>query len=69
MGRDAAAGHAEMVMNCLDDRWQYSDTTMQAAASEGRLNVFDALKRGSSCTPSMREEVVTIAAGRDGDNG
>lgn len=42
---------------------------MQAAASEGRLDVIDALKaRGYSCTPSMCEEAAAVAVGRDEDN-
>ena len=43
-----AAGHADMVMYCLElsrqyPEWEYRDSTMLAAASEQRWHVIDAL--------------------------
>lgn len=57
------SGILQYIMSCV--WWRYSDTMVQAAASEGRLNVVvDALEgRGYSCTPSMREEAAAVAAG------
>ena len=55
VARDAApAGHADMVMYCLESsrqypEWEYKDSIMLAAASEQRWHVIDALnKRGHS---------------------
>ena len=48
MPRDAAAaGHADMVMYCLESsrqypEWEYRDSIMLAAASEQRWHVIDA---------------------------
>lgn len=62
----AAAGHAEMVTYCLDseDTWmEYTETIMQAAASEGRSNVIVMLEeRGHPCTASLREQAALAAA-------
>ena len=55
MPRDAAAaGHADMVMYCLESsrqypEWEYKDSIMLVAACEQRWHVIDALnKRGHS---------------------
>lgn len=56
----AAVGHVDMVMYCLDGCWEYTDSIMQAAASERRVDVIEALQeRGHSAS----EEAASVTAG------
>ena len=65
----AAAGHADMVMYCLESSRQYpeceyKDSIMFAAASEQRWHVIDALnKRGHSWSESGPEQASVAAEG------
>ena len=46
----AGAGHVNLVLWCLDNGWEYSESWMEAAAKEGRSDVVMALvERGFAC--------------------
>ena len=47
---NAGAGHAHLVLWCLDNGWEYTESVMEAAAKEVRSNVIVALvEKGFSC--------------------
>ena len=63
----AAAGHADMVMYCLESsrqypEWEYKDSIMLAAASEQRWHVIDALNKGGLSWPESGPEQASVAA-------
>lgn len=52
----AGAGHVQVVLWCLDNGWEFTDSIVEAAAKEGRQNVVMALsERGFSCRFSVEE--------------
>ena len=52
----AGAGHVQVVLWCLDNGWEFTDSIVEAAAKEGRQNVVMALsERGFSCWFSVEE--------------
>ena len=71
--RDAsAAGHADMVMYCLEclessqqyPEWEYKNSIMLAAASEQRWHVIDALNKRSHSWPESGPEQASVARTR-----
>ena len=63
----AAAGHADMVMYCLESsrqypEWEYKDSIMFAAASEQRWHVIDALNKRGHSWPESGPEQASVAA-------
>ena len=59
----AGAGHVDLVLWCLDNGWEYSESLMEAAAKEGRSNVIMAfVGRGFAC-PEHVEQAAPSAVG------
>ena len=61
----AGTGHVDLVLWCLDNGWEYSESLMEAAAKEGRSNVIMALVgRGFACQVHVEQAAPSDVGGQ-----